>query len=270
LRNERDIMPSIDSHWVPRFFGHFQDAQHVYFCMEFVPGGELFMEMRNASGGKSRCLSVERAKFYAAEVLCCLEAVHAAGVVYRDLKPENVLIAASGHVKLTDFGFATRGDASGRCHTRLGTPHYQAPEMLDKHSHTGYTLVVDFWSWGILLYELLSGKTPFARGGDTPYEIYLRIMAGKLSFPSSLGPLGGDLLRGVLNFKLDARVTSPAAIKSHPLFAGLDWAAAAARRLEPPFVPNFEHPADLHYFQRFSASKGKDISLEDDAVFVDF
>lgn len=216
--------------------------------MEFVAGGELFTRLHTL-----KRLPNDVAKFYAAEVLLALEHMHAAGVAYRDLKPENILIDRTGHIKVADFGFSRRVPADGRCFTKLGTPHYLAPEQLNRNNEQGYTMDVDWWAYGCLLYEMLRGRSAFGKSGDSPWEIYLRIMSGKPpSMPLSWSGHARSLIRQLLQPDLPKRLTDPARIRAHPWFQGLDWEMARRRRLRPPFVPALQHDGDAQYFDTYS------------------
>lgn len=177
--NEKSIMQCLASPFCINLFGTFQDNNHVYFVMELAIGGELFRRL-----SKKENFSPATAKFYATEVFCALEHIQSLGIVYRDLKPENIMLDEDGHCKLVDFGFSTRPGADGLIHTVCGTPAYLSPEQLNGKFTNGYTKIVDWWSFGVLIYELLTGKTPFCKNSkETHYEIYLRILKNKMSFP---------------------------------------------------------------------------------------
>jgi protein kinase A len=145
--NERDILGSVSHPFLVKLWGTFQSETHVFLVTDYVPGGELFRIIR-----KYKKLNGEAAKFYAAEVLLAIEHLHANDIAYRDLKPENILIDHRGHVKLTDFGFAKR--VPDMTWTVCGTPDYLAPEIIRSQ---GYTKAVDWWSLGVLIYEMLTG-----------------------------------------------------------------------------------------------------------------
>lgn len=136
----------------------FQDENHLYFIMEFINGGELFYHLK-----KDKKFSEERAKFYAAEIILALEYLHKEGVVYRDVKPENILIDSEGHVRLTDFGLSKGGLEQSNGHTEsfCGTTEYLAPEIINSKTY-GYS--VDWYSLGLVIYEMLCGHNPFKTG----------------------------------------------------------------------------------------------------------
>lgn len=158
VQNERLILGQLRHPFVVGLFGTLQNKQKIYFVLEYVAGGELFSKLRG-----NRCLSAAVAKFYLVEILAALTHVHAGGFVYRDLKPENVLLDTEGHCRLVDFGFACAppDGPEGRMRTNCGTPAYLSPEQLSRKKTGGYTRIVDWWAFGCVAYELMSGHTPF-------------------------------------------------------------------------------------------------------------
>lgn len=146
-QNERYILGSVSHPFIVKLWGTFQSESHVFLVMDYIPGGELFRQIRTKKG-----FTEEHAKFYAAEVMLALEYLHTQDVAYRDLKPENILIDHRGHIKLTDFGFAKK--VTDITWTVCGTPDYLAPEIIRSQ---GYTKAVDWWSLGVLIYEMLTG-----------------------------------------------------------------------------------------------------------------
>ena len=141
----------------------FQNSEKLYFVIDFLNGGELFWHLR-----REQRFSEERSKFYAAEILIALECLHSNGVIYRDLKPENVLLDTHGHLKLTDFGLSKIRQTSNEVtFTFCGTPEYLAPEIIRGE---GYSKEVDFWAFGLIIYEMLSGINPFKIRNKTKME----------------------------------------------------------------------------------------------------
>ena len=153
---EREILEKFDHPFIMGLEYAFQDEQRLYMIMEFVNGGELFYHLKQNKQG----FEEDRAKFYAVEMLLALDYLHTQGVVYRDLKPENILIDSKGHIRLTDFGLSKAGlnETDGRTESFCGTPEYLAPEIL-REKHYGYS--VDWYSFGLVLYEMLTGINPF-------------------------------------------------------------------------------------------------------------
>lgn len=143
----------------------FQDALHLYLIMDFINGGELFYHLQQE--GK---FTEERTRFYAAELILALDYLHKAGVVYRDVKPENILIDYEGHIKLTDFGLSKEGmlETGGITESFCGTPEYLAPEIINCKS--GYGFSVDWYSLGLVLLEMLTGEHPFKKDEEVPFE----------------------------------------------------------------------------------------------------
>ena len=149
----------------------YQDSKMIYFQLEYVPGGELFTLLRNMA-----IFPIEHAKFYASQIISILEYLHSLNIVYRDLKPENILININGYLKITDFGFAKK--VRGKTYTLCGTPEYMAPEVV---MNKGHSKPVDWWTLGILFYEMLVGIEPFH--DENPMMVYQKILAGKIKFP---------------------------------------------------------------------------------------
>lgn len=248
VESEKHILNSLHCSFCVKLFATFQDKHHLYLALEFAPGGELFHRL-----GRKKSFPPEVAKFYISEIFVALEHVQSLGFVYRDLKPENVLLDEEGHCKLVDFGFSTDASAStgGKMHTLCGTPAYLSPEQLDGKFTNGYTKIVDWWSFGVLLYELRTGKTPFCRhDSDSHYEIFLRVLKKRISFPFRFDASSKELIASLCHPDLDKRLSEPGSIKRHPYF-GVAWSAVAERRLVPPFVPRIKDAGDCHYFDRY-------------------
>ncbi|KAJ3193223.1 camp-dependent protein kinase catalytic subunit, partial [Entophlyctis luteolus] len=184
----------------------YQDSQNLYFILEYVQGGERFQN------------SV--AKFYAVEVVLAFEYLHMRDIIYRDLKPENLLIDAKGHIKITDFGFAKH--VPDITWTLCGTPDYLAPEIIQSK---GYGRAVDWWAFGILVYEMLAGHPPFY--DDDHFKLYEKILACRPKFPSHFDPNAKDLVKRILTTDLSKRYgnlkAGVADIKCHKWFADVEW-----------------------------------------------
>jgi len=252
IQSEKEVLSAVkDCSFCVKLFGTFQDRHYLYFALEYACGGELFSRL-----GRKKYFKPDTAKFYVSEIFVALEHIQSLGYVYRDLKPENIILDEEGHCKVVDFGFSTslRHSSSGKLHTTCGTPAYLAPEILDGKFTNGYTEIVDWWSFGILIYELLTGKTPFSRNHkESPYEIFLRILQNRIWFPLGFDSTAKDLVSRLTQPLLQKRLCTPYEIKQHAYFT-MPWEAVAARRLASPFVPNIRETADSHYFSNFGSA----------------
>lgn len=242
LRSERDILRSVDHPLIVRMWGSCQDESCVYFVMDFVAGGEFFSHLK----ARGR-LTEESARFYAAEVLVMFEYLHTQDIVYRDLKPENLLLDAEGHLRLTDFGFAKAVGAK-RTYTLCGTPDYLAPEII---LNKGHGKAVDWWAFGVLIFEILAGYPPFY--DDDPLGTYKKILKGSVSFPNHFSVTVRDLIRKLLQVDLSKRYGCLAGgvkdIRTHPWFRSVDFAAVARRAHEAPIRPSVAGPDDASNFE---------------------
>jgi len=176
--------------------------------------------------------------------------LHSESVIYRDLKPENLLLDGDGHVKITDFGLSKEGiDDNMSAKTLCGTPEYLAPEILERQGHGK---AVDWYSLGALIYEMLTGLPPYyTRDRD---KLFKAIRAGKLTYPPYLRPVPTSLLQGLLFMKPDERLGGGPGdvedVKSHEFFAEVDWDDVYNKKLAPPFVPNLAQAGDVKYFDK--------------------
>lgn len=200
--------------------------------MDYVSGGELFGHLQ-----RDKMFSEERARFYTAELLCALEHLHRYNVVYRDLKPENILLDHSGHACLSDFGLCKENVCQDdTTNTFCGTSEYLAPEVV---SQQPYGRAVDWWSLGILLYELLTGWPPFY--SDNTNILYRKILTAKIRYPSSMSAEAKDLITRLLDreptTRLGAGPSDVQEIKTHKFFKSIDWEKLAKKQVSPPFKP---------------------------------
>jgi serine/threonine protein kinase len=240
-KTERTILESINRHpFVVKLYYAFQDQEKLYLILEYAEGGELFTHLAT-----ERMFPEETAAFYMAEMVLALEHLHhTVGVVYRDLKPENCLLDAEGHLLLTDFGLSKVAvDGSDRCTSILGTIEYMAPEVILGHA---YGTAVDWWSFGALGFDLLTGAPPFP--GNNHAKIQEKILKSKLAMPYFLGPDAKDLLTRFLRKEPHKRLGANMprdmqTIKKHRFFRRIDWKALERRELEPPIRPLITDPA---------------------------
>ncbi|KAG0308759.1 hypothetical protein BGZ97_013265 [Linnemannia gamsii] len=275
---ERNVLvQALQSPFIVGLKFSFQTSTKLYLVQDFMNGGELFFHMQNEG-----TFSEPRARFYVAELVLALEHLHSCNVVYRDLKPENILLSSQGHIVLVDFGLCKQNVTEDeRTHTFCGTTEYLAPEIV---KGTGYGKAVDWWSLGVLLYEMLVGASPFA---DTRTEgTYHKILHQPVIFPSRLGPIpsghgrkGGrraqppspdpatiqgigsstgisanaqDLIQRFLDKNPKTRLGSGLSgadavvqIKAHPFFKGIDFERLKTRDVTPPFQPHVGVMGDL-------------------------
>jgi serine/threonine kinase 38 len=285
VRAERDLLVLAESaSYVCKLYCTFQDAEHLYLVMEYLPGGDLMQLLIQRD-----TLDEDSARFYAAEILIAIDQVHRLGFTHRDIKPDNILIARDGHIRLSDFGLAaayelqvygmapllepgadltytgrdriadmTEKERKGawrrglrrRMFSTVGTPDYIAPEVLMKK---GYGKECDWWSLGVIIYEMLYGYPAFY--SETSVETCRKILNWRttLHFPSEprVSPAAKDLIRSLLcdpDDRLGAREGLDE-FRKHPFFRGLDW--SRLREVRPPFVPEISHAADTRYFDHF-------------------
>jgi len=211
--------------------------------LDYVPGGELFSRL-----DREIELPEKEACFYAAEVVLALEHLHSLDFIYRDLKPENILLDADGHICLTDFGFAKKHiEAEGQSKTFCGTIHYMAPEIIN---NAGHGKCADWWALGVLIYEMVTGKTPFY--AKNRKDIQQKILTAALKFPRWMSPDCQVLLRGLMRRPVHKRlgVRGPAEIKAQPFFKDIEWEKLATRKTLPPYKPALEGPLDLSNFDK--------------------
>ncbi|TFY83934.1 hypothetical protein EWM64_g52 [Hericium alpestre] len=214
----------------------FQTDLDLYLVTDFKSGGELFWHLQ-----KETRFSEERARFYIAELVLALEHLHKYDIVYRDLKPENILLDATGHVALCDFGLSKPDLRSDELtNTFCGTTEYLAPEvLLDEH---GYSKLVDFWSLGVLLFEMCCGWSPFY--AEDTQQMYKNICFGKIRFPKGvIGEDGKQFVKGLLNRNPKHRLGAQRdaeELKEHAFFKHIDWEALASKQVPPPFKPVVE------------------------------
>ncbi|CAL5869819.1 uncharacterized protein PFLUO_LOCUS4049 [Penicillium psychrofluorescens] len=228
--DERRMLNRVRHPFLVTLWGTWQDSRNLYMVMDFVEGGELFSLLR-----KSQRFPNPVAKFYAAEVTLALDYLHQHQIIYRDLKPENLLLDRHGHLKITDFGFAK--EVPDITWTLCGTPDYLAPEVV---SSKGYNKSVDWWSLGILIFEMLCGFTPFWDSGS-PVKIYENILRGKVKYPPYLHEDAVDLLSQLITSDLTKRLGNlhggSEDVKNHVWFAEVTWDRLGRKDIDAPYIP---------------------------------
>ncbi|KAJ2163085.1 cAMP-dependent protein kinase catalytic subunit [Coemansia sp. RSA 552] len=243
VNSERRILAECDCPFIVYMLGTCQDRLNLYFFMEYVVGGELFTYLR-----RYHRFPPPVAKFYAAEVLLALEYMHKRNIIWRDTKPENILLDSRGHVKLTDMGFAKK--VLDRTWTLCGTPDYLAPEVIQAK---GYGRSVDWWALGILIFEMIAGYPPFY--DEDHYRLYEKILAGRIQWPSQFDPVARDLVSRLLTADLSRRLGNLHGgsddIKDHRWFAEVDWARLEAREIPAPLIPPQKVEGDTSNFDKY-------------------
>eukprot|EP00697_Spironema_sp_BW2_P005008 gnl/Spiro4/16759_TR9022_c0_g1_i1.p1 gnl/Spiro4/16759_TR9022_c0_g1~~gnl/Spiro4/16759_TR9022_c0_g1_i1.p1 ORF type:complete len:558 (+),score=139.67 gnl/Spiro4/16759_TR9022_c0_g1_i1:110-1783(+) len=227
--SEHTIMSSALHPFIVQLRYFFEDDEHIYFIMDLIENGSLAVQ-RQAAG----YFSEQVAQFYIAEIVLALEYLHSLGIVHRDLKPENILLDSDGHVRLTDFGVAKQGvSREERTMTFQGTPEFIAPEILNEEP---YGQAVDWWSLGIMMFEMLVGHTPFH--STNVVQLYKNTLKGTIAFPDTMSVPAKNFIMGCLRRDPSRRLGSGPMgireIKYHAFFTGVDWEKLALRDIQPP------------------------------------
>uniref|UniRef100_A0A914YTZ6 Non-specific serine/threonine protein kinase n=1 Tax=Panagrolaimus superbus TaxID=310955 RepID=A0A914YTZ6_9BILA len=229
-QTERKVLEISSNPFICDLFYAFQTESKLYLILQYLPGGELFMLLE-----KEGCLLEYEAQFYSAEILLALEHLHLNGVIYRDLKPENILLDKTGHVKLTDFGLCKDEMFAGKTYTYCGTVEYMSPEIILKKGHNQTT---DFWGFGILIYDMVVGSTPYT--AQNRQETIDKILKSRLKFPKHVGLKAQDLIKKLLRRTVSQRIgfkNGAKEVKEHGFFENLNWDDVFNKRLQPPFQP---------------------------------
>lgn len=244
--------------WENPFLTHlyctFQTKDHLFFVMEFLNGGDLMYHIQD----KGR-FELYRAMFYAAEIVCGLQFLHSKGIIYRDLKLDNVMLDQNGHIKIADFGMCKENIFEDtKASTFCGTPDYIAPEILQGQK---YSFSVDWWSFGVLLYEMLIGQSPFH--GDDEDELFESIRVDTPHYPRWITKESKDILEKLLERDPDKRLGVTGNIKTHPFFKTINWAQLEKRQVEPPFKPKVKSPGDFSNFDQDFLNEKPRLSYSD-------
>ncbi|XP_051983920.1 rho-associated protein kinase 1 isoform X2 [Xyrauchen texanus] len=265
---ERDIMAFANSNWVVQLFYAFQDNSYLYMVMEYMPGGDLVNLMSNYD------VPEKWARFYAAEVVLALDGIHSMGFIHRDVKPDNMLLDKTGHLKLADFGTCMKMNKDGmvQCDTAVGTPDYISPEVLKSQGGDGYYgRECDWWSVGVFLYEMLVGDTPFY--ADSLVGTYSKIMNHKnaLTFPDDSN-ISKDAKSLICAFLTDREVrlgrNGVDEIKRHPFFKNDQWAWENIREIAAPVVPELSSDIDTSNFDDIEEDRGEEETFPIPKAFV--
>uniref|UniRef100_A0A8C1QHC0 Rho-associated protein kinase 2 n=1 Tax=Cyprinus carpio TaxID=7962 RepID=A0A8C1QHC0_CYPCA len=265
---ERDIMAFADSPWVVQLCCAFQDDRSLYMVMEYMPGGDL------VNLTSTYDVPEKWAKFYTAEVVLALDAIHSMGFIHRDVKPDNMLLDRYGHLKLADFGTCMKMDGTGmvHCDTAVGTPDYISPEVLKSQGGDGYYgRECDWWSVGVFIYEMLVGDTPFY--ADSLVGTYSKIMDHKnsLNFPDDV-EISQEAKNIICAFLIDREVrlgrNGIEEIKRHPFFKNDQWTFSTIRETAAPVVPELSSDIDTSNFDEIEEDKGEVETFPTSKAFV--
>ncbi|KAH9941049.1 AGC/Akt protein kinase [Amylocystis lapponica] len=254
---ERLVLARVNNPFIVPLKFSFQSEQKLYLVLAFVNGGELFHHLQ-----REQRFNEERSRFYSAELLLALEHLHELDVVYRDLKPENILLDYTGHIALCDFGLCKLNmKDSDTTNTFCGTPEYLAPEILNAQ---GYNKTIDWWTLGVLLYEMLSGLPPFY--DEVTDKMYQKILHNPLVFGDEIGTQARSILTGLLTRDPAQRlgVNGADEIRKHPFFEkNIDFKKLLQKKIQPPFKPSVSSPVDVSNFDTvFTAEAPLDSVVE--------
>lgn len=228
----------------------FQTKERLFFVMEYVNGGDLMFQIQRA-----RKFDEPRARFYSAEVMLALQYLHKHGVIYRDLKLDNILLDSDGHCKIADFGMCKEGIKNDVTTTTFcGTPDYIAPEILQE---LNYGASVDWWALGVLMYEMMAGQPPFE--ADNEDDLFESILHDDVLYPVWLSKEAVSILKGFMQKIPHKRLGCVAAhgaeeaIKHHSFFRSIKWDDLENRKIKPPFRPKIKSKKDvLNFDQEFT------------------
>ena len=255
-RDEISILLKIDHPFIVALNGYFHDESRIFMVLDYIEGGEIFTLLRREGRFHDN-----DAKFYLAELFLAIEHLHQQNVVYRDIKPENLLVNKEGHICLTDFGFAKV--VTTQTKTLCGTPEYLAPEMISS-GQLGYGKSVDWWAFGILAFEMVVGFPPFY--ADTPFGIYQRILdanSSALPWPEDKKHISYPCERIIIELLVQDRSKRLGCgkhgnkeIKNHKFFGKkMNWDTTYARQTTAPFQRELQHPGDCSYFDNYPDSE---------------
>lgn len=268
---EKQIMASLEHPFILPLVGSFQDDNFLYLLQPFGQGGELFNVVHT---DQRDGLDNNTSQFYAACILDALGYLHARNIVYRDMKPENALIDKDGYCIMIDFGFAKI--VVDKTYTLCGTPEYLAPEII---MSKGHDKAVDYWSFGVLIYEMLVGQSPFYLYGTDQVSLFKRIVMVKYQCPAYVTDAAKDIIKRLLTRRQASRFGNLSRgtkdVKDHPWFSSLDFNELTQRKIKAPSKPKISNPLDTRNFDDFSRVerekfRGKPLSDKEQKLFVGF
>ena len=234
IKTERNLLENLNHPFIVKLYYAFQDKENLYFVTDFMQGGEFFSFL-----SKSVQLKEKQARFYLSEILLALEYIHNNKCIYRDLKPENILIDKDGHLKLSDFGLSKILNENNFAYTICGTPEYEAPEI---YKNIGYDKMCDWWSFGIIMFEMIEGYIPF-KGKINDNNL-------NIMFSDNRREVTKDLIMKLLVLDPKKRLgfNGIHEIKNHKFFDGVNFDNILNKKEKPPFIPAFKDKFDLRYF----------------------
>jgi len=264
---ERSVMIKLNHPFLMKLHYTYQTTDMLFYIMDYVNGGEMFYHLEREGH-----FTVERARYYIAELTLALQYLHENDVIYRDIKTENILLSSEGHVVLTDFGLSKELSQTTRTSTLCGTPVYLPPEMLLKQE---YGKAIDFWSLGILLYEMLVGDVPFYH--DNVQKMFRKIVQEDVVFPEAIeGTTAAELISLLLKKTPEERLTNFETMKKHQFFNGIDWEKLYNKEVTPPYIPTVKSIDDTSNIDNEIVNeavefdeKGNELTKEEQEMFVD-
>jgi serine/threonine protein kinase len=243
---ERNALLNFNSPFIIKLFGTFQNDNCINMILQYCPGGALSLRMAERSK-----LKPQEALFVAVEVLSAIEHIHEHGMIFRNLALENIMIDETGHIKLVGFHYVTTPPKSGMCMTICGLPAYHAPEQLNLRYLGGYSKCVDFWAFGCLVYELMSGRPPFCSAQEMNRAVIQDLQQqNDIKFNAAFDASARGFVLSLLTPDIKNRCTDLSSIQQHKYFKvnHISWDAVQACQLRPPFVPMLSTEGDRSRF----------------------
>jgi len=270
MTERRILALGTEKNFLTTLHSSFQTLNKLFFVMEYASGGDLMFQINKM--GK---FTAKQTKFYAGEILLALSFLHERKIIYRDLKLDNVMLDRDGHIKLTDFGLCKEG-IGGRDLTETfgGTPNYMAPEVIQTYMYGtgGYGHSADWWSFGVLVYEMLAGGNPFTE--EEEYGLYQQILHMEVTFPPWISEVDQEFISALLErdpfSRLGCFPQNCEAIKDHPFFEEMDWVALQNKEIDPPFKPNISGDKDISNFDEEFTAETPQLTVIDKTKKIDF
>ncbi|XP_042294754.1 ribosomal protein S6 kinase alpha-5 [Sceloporus undulatus] len=250
-KTERQVLEHIrQSPFLVTLHYAFQTDTKLHLILDYINGGELFTHL-----SQREKFTEDEVRIYIGEIVLALEHLHKLGIIYRDIKLENILLDSDGHVVLTDFGLSKEfvGDENERAYSFCGTIEYMAPDIV-KGGETGHDKAVDWWSLGVLMYELLTGASPFTVDGErnSQADISRRILKSEPPYPQEMTALAKDIIQCLLikdpKKRLGCGPDGADEVKQHPFFQTINWTDLAAKKMSAPFKPIIRDELDVSNF----------------------